>query len=75
MRRWSQTLARFDRDKHGIREKTIYRMPSRRYLQADGKLLSNSRVDAENDIELLAKEIEQHDGLMQDTALSHEHRL
>uniref|UniRef100_A0A034VS87 Transmembrane channel-like protein 5 n=1 Tax=Bactrocera dorsalis TaxID=27457 RepID=A0A034VS87_BACDO len=75
MRRWSQTLARFDRDKHGIREKTIYRMPSRRYLQAEGKLLSNSRCDTENEVELLAQEIEQHDGLMQDTALSHEHRL
>ncbi|XP_017482979.1 PREDICTED: transmembrane channel-like protein 1 [Rhagoletis zephyria] len=75
VRRWSQTLARFDRDKHSIREKTIYRMPSRKFFEVDGKLLSTNGLDAENEVELLAQEIEQHDGLMQDTALSHQHRL
>ncbi|XP_054730198.1 transmembrane channel-like protein 7 [Anastrepha obliqua] len=75
VRRWSQALTRFDRDKHSIREKTIYRMASRKFFEVDGKLLSTSGVDAENEVELLAQEIEQHDGLMQDTALSHQHRL
>ncbi|XP_067641714.1 transmembrane channel-like protein 7 [Eurosta solidaginis] len=76
VRRWSLNLARFDRDKHSsLRERTIYRMPSRKFVDVDGKLLPTSGADAENEVELLAQEIEQHDGLMQDTALSHQHRL
>ncbi|XP_004535121.1 transmembrane channel-like protein 1 [Ceratitis capitata] len=75
VRRWSQTLARFDRDKNSIREKTIYRMPSRKYFEVDGNLHATNGLEAENEVELLAQEIEQHDGLMQDTALSHQHRL
>ncbi|XP_011179874.1 transmembrane channel-like protein 1 [Zeugodacus cucurbitae] len=75
VRRWSQTLTRFDRNKHGLREKTAYKIPSPRYLLVDEKQKANSRVNVKNEVELLAQEIEQHDGLMQDTALSHEHRL
>lgn len=71
VRRWSQNLSKFGKGKKTVREKTIYRLPSRKIFQVDGQLL------AQNDMEVdeLANEIEQHDYLMQDSATGEQLRM
>lgn len=73
MRRWSQNLNKLSRGgKKTIREKTIYRLPSRKLFAVEGHILAPSQ---ELEIEQLVSEIEQHDYLMQDSVTGRQVRL
>ncbi|CAD7091086.1 unnamed protein product [Hermetia illucens] len=71
VRRWSQNLSKFGKGKKSIREKTIYRLPSRKIFQVDGQLLAQSDLEVDD----LANEIEQHEYLMQDSVTGEQLRM
>lgn len=72
MRRWSQNLNKLSKGGKTLREKTIYRLPSRKLFAAEGHVLAPSH---ELEIEQLVNEIEQHDYLMQDSVTGRQVRL
>lgn len=72
VRRWSQNISRISKGRSSIRDKTIYKLPSRRVFAVDGKLIP---VDCDAEIEQLVEEIEQNDYLMQDTAVAKQIRI
>ncbi|XP_055912980.1 transmembrane channel-like protein 5 [Eupeodes corollae] len=72
VRRWSQNISKIGKSKSTVRDKTIYKLPSRKVFAVDGKLLP---LDCNAEIEQLVEEIEQHDYLMQNSAVGKQIRI